>query len=205
MRKLLDSYGYTKKAYVLDMTFAFSVLILISFIVFVTNFWLSTVVINQSSMTNTLHEGDILILNELKKPDYGEIVVFDSPTENSEEFLLIKRVIAMGGDSIKAKDEVVYLKKKGETTYTPLDELSGELGYKIRLDTRVPGEEKYCFDEFLVPEGYVFVLGDNRYRSNDSHGSDFTFISEKSIKGVVSNFCVKHKNFTTFLFKKIKL
>lgn len=176
------------------MVFAGLILIALSFIVFVTNFWLSTVVVNQSSMTNTLSEGDVLILDELKKPDYGEIVVFESPVNGKSDTLLIKRVIAMGGDTVYAKDEVVYLKKKGEQNFTPLNEPY------VRLDTRMFDEEKYSFDEVTVPEGYIYVLGDNRYRSNDSHGKEFTFVDIKTVKGVVTDFWVKRKDLTTKIY-----
>ena len=198
MSGLINRENYTKNAYLSDMIFSSIILILLAFVIFVTNFWLSTVVVNQSSMTNTLSEGDVLILNELKKPDYGEIVVFDNPTNNKQDGLLIKRVIAMGGDTVYAKDEVVYLKKKGEKDFVPLDEFSGRLGYKIRTDTRAFGEDMYSFDEVTVPEGYIFVLGDNRYRSNDSHM--FGVVDEKTVKGVVTDFWVKRKNLTTKIY-----
>ena len=194
MNELFETDKYTKKAYICDMVFSLIVLLALCFVVFVTNFWLSTVVVNQSSMTYTLTEGDVLILNELKKPDYGEIVVFDSPVKGKEDSLLIKRVIAMGGDAVYAKDEVVYLKKKGESEFPPLNE-----PYK-RLDTRLAGQEIYSFDEVTVPEGYIYVLGDNRYQSNDSHGSEFRFVDEKTVKGVVTEFWVQRKNITTKIY-----
>ena len=200
MSVLINKETYTKKAYISDMIFSSVILILLAFVFFITNFWLSTVVVNQSSMTYTLYEGDVLILNELKKPDYGEIVVFDNPESGKEDSLLIKRIIAMGGDTVYAKDEVIYLKKKGDNNFTPLDEFSGRLGYKIRTDTRVFGEDIYSFDIVEVPEGCIFVLGDNRYRSNDSRM--FGVVVEKTVRGVVTDFWVKRKNLTKKIYVK---
>ena len=200
MSVLINKETYTKKAYISDMIFSSVILILLAFVFFITNFWLSTVVVNQSSMTYTLYEGDVLILNELKKPDYGEIVVFDNPESGKEDSLLIKRIIAMGGDTVYAKDEVIYLKKKGDNNFTPLDEFSGRLGYKIRTDTRVFGEDIYSFDIVEVPEGCIFVLGDNRYRSNDSRM--FGVVDEKTVRGVVTDFWVKRKNLTKKIYVK---
>lgn len=200
MSGLINRETYTKKAYISDMIFSSVILILVAFVFFITNFWLSTVEVNQSSMTYTLYEGDVLILNELKKPDYGEIVVFDNPERGKEDSLLIKRIIAMGGDTVYAKDEVVYLKKKGDNNFTPLDEFSGRLGYKIRTDTRVIGQDIYSFDKVEIPEGCIFVLGDNRYRSNDSRM--FGVVDEKTVKGVVTDFWVKRKNLTTKIYGK---
>lgn len=194
MNDLINTEKYTKKAYITDMVFSAVILIALAFTVFVTNFWLSTVVVNQSSMTYTLNEGDVLILNELKSPDYGDIVVFDSPVKGKEGSLLIKRVIATGGDTVYAEDEVVYLKKKGEKSFTPLNEPY------VRLDARLDFEDKYSFSEVTVPEGCIYVLGDNRYRSNDSHGAEFTFIDVKTVRGVVTDFWVKRKNLTTKIY-----
>lgn len=194
MSGLINRETYTKKAYICDMIFSSVILILVAFVFFITNFWLSTVEVNQSSMTYTLYHGDVLILNELKKPDYGEIVVFEKP--NSKE-LLIKRVIAMGGDAVYMENDNVYLKKKGEKDFTLLDEKSGVLGYKIRLDKP---SNNISFGVTEIPENCIFVLGDNRHDSTDSRA--FSYIDEKTVKGVVTDFWVKRKNLTTKIYGK---
>lgn len=83
-------------------------------------------------------------------PDRGDIIVFTNDEYNK---LLVKRVIAVGGDDIRIQDGYVYL--NGEKLE---EEYVAEVGVTEHAEN----------DFFHVPEGYVFVLGDNRQHSSDS-------------------------------------
>ncbi len=131
------------------------------------------------SMCNTLNYidekcidsyGDYIIINKatyLKLPGWtvgtpqrGDIVVF-RPPQNDHEFF-IKRVIGLPGESVKLIDGYVYIFNEKHPNGVKLEEpyLSGEnLG-----STFATGG----IDQFKVPEGEYFVLGDNRKRSSDS-------------------------------------
>lgn len=131
--------------------------------------------IPSSSMENTLLVGDIAIVNYLDKdPKQGDITVFTDDKDwlsatghSQQDNHLIKRVAAVGGDTIESKGGIVYV--NGEPWET--SHLKG-----INVD----------FPPQQVPENHYFMLGDNREFSADSrfHIEDGNqFISKDSIVG----------------------
>jgi signal peptidase I len=76
----------------------------------------------------------------------------------------VKRIIGIPGDTIHIENGRVYLKKPGETDFKELDE--PYLNEENRYHTYYQKASGY--DDFTVPKGYYFALGDNRNHSNDS-------------------------------------
>jgi signal peptidase I len=114
------------------------------------------------SMIPTIQKGDYIFANlkyyKDRTPERGDIVVFEYPEDPSKDFM--KRVIAIGGDEIYGKDKKIYL--NNELLVEP---------YIVHLEKELLPAEANPRDNFgpiLVPEGTVFVLGDNRDRSYDS-------------------------------------
>ena len=112
------------------------------------------------SMEPTLDVGDRVLVNKLSYDFHdvhrGDVVVFERPPgastgENGEIKDLIKRVIAIGGDTIEAKDGEVYVN-----------------GERIDEDYLEPGTPTENLPLETIPEGHVFVMGDNRINSEDS-------------------------------------
>ncbi len=131
--------------------------------------------IPSEAMTPTLLVGDYIIvdLNYYKRnqPKSGDIVVFKFPKDHSREY--VKRIVAVGGDIIEAKDKVIFL--NGE----PLDE-----PYVQYTDSSIEPANYGPRDNFgpvRVPDGRYFVMGDNRDRSEDSRY--WGFVSEGEIRG----------------------
>ena len=104
------------------------------------------------SMTPTLEDGEFILVNRLAykfaEPKRGEIIVFRSPVVPDED--LIKRVIGLPGDEIEVRDGGVFVNG------TMLDEPY------IAATPMYEGK-------WQVLDGYLFVLGDNRNDSSDSH------------------------------------
>ncbi len=86
-------------------------------------------------------------------PERGDIVVFEPPTPSSKPY--IKRVIGLPGERVEIRDGAVFI--DGQELNEPY--LQGE-------ETDCPGRGE-C-GEVVVPEGQIFVLGDNRDNSQDS-------------------------------------
>ena len=109
------------------------------------------------SMYSTLDEGDRVLVNKLSYRlgdiDRGDIVVFERPKNLPESAIkdLIKRVIGLPGDVLESRDGAVYV--NGERL---------EEGY-LDEGTTTTGLERQT-----VPEGFIFVMGDNRENSEDS-------------------------------------
>jgi signal peptidase I len=143
------------------ITYIVALLIVVNFIIMIGK-------ITSGSMEPTQMTGDVEIDNRLAyvvhTPERGDIITFKSREKNS---LMGKRVIGIAGDHIEFYDGYVYLN----------GELFDESAY---LDEDV---ETNCIKTFDVPEGCVFVLGDNREKSTDSRFWENPYISVKDIKG----------------------
>lgn len=114
------------------------------------------------SMLDTIHEGDLLLGERVSlafdDPNPGDIVTFDSPLEEGET--LVKRVIAVGGQTIDLRDGVVYV--DGEALDEPY--VGGRPTESL---SDLAGSEGITYP-YVVPEGTVWVMGDNRTNSKDS-------------------------------------
>ncbi|RJE86842.1 signal peptidase I [Paenibacillus sp. 1011MAR3C5] len=122
--------------------------------------------VHNVSMQNTLVEGQRLIEDKwsyhFNNPKHGDIVIINGPEHDGR---LVKRIIALPGQTVDMKDGYVYVDGvKLEETYAK--------GLTYPDVVEIP---------FTVPEGHVFVMGDNRERSLDSRA--FGAVSLDSLEG----------------------
>ena len=127
-------------------------------------FLFTPIVVDGESMMPTLEDGDRMIVNkigyEVGEPDRYDIVVFHAPEKKD----YIKRVIGLPGDHIAYKNDQLYI--NGEPQAEPYLDAKKEEIIEGTLT------EDFTLEELtqmkVVPEGYVFVMGDNRRYSKDS-------------------------------------
>lgn len=124
--------------------------------------------IPSESMLPTLEIGDRLIVEKLSyythPPQRGDIVVFVPPPQLQElgyrqDQAFIKRVIGLPGDTIEVKDGRVYIDTPGEKSHKP----------ELLTESYIAEAPNYAMSPMVVPPDRVFVMGDNRNNSNDSH------------------------------------
>ena len=127
--------------------------LLLSLVLFaVVNFVSARIRVEGYSMEPTFHDGELVIVNKLAftyaKPQRGDVIIFYYPRDPKEEY--IKRIIGLPGDEVIVQDGKVTV--NGETLVEPY--IADSPAYSLKQ---------------TVPEGTLFVLGDNRNNSSDSH------------------------------------
>lgn len=136
-------------------------------------FFFRVVGVRGYSMEDTLHQNDWLITTQKEAYTYGDIIVITQPNYFNEP--LIKRVIATGGQTVN----IDYEKSAVYVDGVELDEL-----YR-KEDTMYSGYSEILFP-YTVPEGFLFVMGDNRNNSTDSRSSLVGPIDERYVLGKAS-------------------
>ena len=127
--------------------------LILSLVLFVSiNIISARIRVDGDSMLPTIVSGEYVVINRLSyrfgSPQSGDIIVFHPPLDPKEEY--IKRIIGLPGDTVEVMNGIVYINGQ------PLIE-----NYlNIKMDYTGKWE---------VPAGQLFVLGDNRNNSSDSH------------------------------------
>ena len=152
----------------------------LAIVVLLFTFALRIVSVDGTSMTPTLQDTDrILVRNIMYTPEDNDIVIIIAPVGNDPNKPLVKRVIATGGEYVQIIDGVAYVGTSPDNM-VPREVPNVE---KIR-------EEKYgdMYDfsaPVYVPQGFVFVMGDNRNDSLDSRSSMLGMVDNRCILGKV--------------------
>lgn len=143
-------------------------------ILLIFSFCFRLTVVDGPSMNNTLQNGDYLIVQSIAyKPERGDIVVIQDPTATGYTKPLVKRIIAMGGDTVDIDFSTWTVTVNGEV----IDE--SEYLY-LAKDTTLTSN--YDFP-ITIEEGNIFVMGDNRNHSADSRVTNIGQIDERCIVG----------------------
>ncbi len=136
--------------------------------ILVSKFAYGTHIPNEIPFLNVKLFDDIILFSS--NPERGDIIVFKFPKDESRDF--IKRVIGLPGDLLEVRRQKVYINDKlYENEHARHTDPASD-------SSLVPRDD---FGPVLVPEGHVFVMGDNRENSQDSRY--WGFLNIKKIRG----------------------
>ncbi|CDE72245.1 signal peptidase I [Acidaminococcus sp. CAG:917] len=173
--------GKKKKTAAVLTAIGLSVLVAVIVAIIVIAVVCDTFVVDGSSMYPTLYggkdnvytDGDKVVVNKYKTPDVGDIVVVHPKGQST----MIKRVVAVAGDTVKVVGGVLYVNgAKADTSY--LSD-KNKLMYASYPDTLLD------MAEFTVKQGHIWVLGDNRLVSHDSRDPKIGQVSLDEVLGTV--------------------
>ena len=140
-------------------------------------------VVDGTSMVPTLEGGQKLIYSKIYTPEDNDIVIVDTSDEHGENLgLIVKRVVATGGQTVDIRDGIVYV--DGEQLDEQVYEEGSTLTASHYVNTLTPPRDVHQYP-VTVPEGYVFVMGDNRGISEDSRGARVGFVPDEKVIGKV--------------------
>lgn len=130
-------------------------IVIVIVVVVIIGFFIKPIIVDGNSMVPTLHSKDYVIINKqaynFGEPERGDIVVFPHLEGSGETRLYIKRVIALPGDHLEINNGNVYLNGKEQSE----DYIPEEAQTEGNID-------------YVISDGEIFVMGDNRENSSDS-------------------------------------
>ena len=143
----------------------------------VNTFVVRLAVVDGSSMYPTLKDGELMVVWQFcYEPTAGDIVVIDTSESLWNQSHIVKRVIATEGQTVS----IDY-----NSNLVCVEDVALEEPYiNPEEDPMKPTDEQSC-KIYTVPEGCVFVMGDNRNHSADSRSAYYGMISEDHIMGKV--------------------
>lgn len=135
-------------------------------VVLVFTFMFRVVGVDGDSMMDTLYDKERLLMqSSFYTPDRGDIVVINQYADKP----LIKRIIAVGGDTVYIDPQTYEVYVNGEKLDEPY--------------VHYPTSPNDMTGPVTVPDGYVFVMGDHRTNSRDSRLEEIGFINEQDVVG----------------------
>ena len=137
-------------------------IVILIVVVLIRTFIVTPIIVDGDSMSPTLTDGEMMLLNKLGSIEKNDIVVI-----NNEEGYIIKRVIALPGESIECRDGVIYINDE-------------------KYDDNFASKTDDFVKQFLNDDEY-FVMGDNRLVSMDSR--IFGAVTKEEILGT-TNFVI---------------
>ncbi|MBZ4655155.1 MAG: signal peptidase [Peptococcaceae bacterium] len=144
-----------------------TILLAVVLVLIIRTFVMDSRIVPTTSMVPTIIPQDRLFVEKITHRfsglHRGEVIVFKPPVQSGLKDDLIKRLIGLPGDTVEVKNGKLYVNDV------------------VQNEPYLAEPMQYSYKKVTVPEGKLFVLGDNRNRSYDSH--EWGFVDITSVKG----------------------
>lgn len=170
-------------------------------VVLLYTFGIRMTVVQQHSMEQTLNEGEYTLVSDLfYTPKTGDIVVVQNVALKGHHEPLIKRVIAVGGDTLNVnyKTWTITITHEGKTEILDQSDFMYLAPNRILTSNWYDQMEADGSYTYFIPENYLFVMGDNRNVSADSRLADVGLFHESCVVGHVFLRALPLSKFTFF-------
>lgn len=161
-------------------TFTFPLLIVLGLVICIIKiFFFDLAFVDGNSMYPTLQNGDLLVVKKyVGSISKGDVVLLNLSITKSTKEYVVKRVIATGEDTVTIDYEKNRVYVNGQIIEEPY------INYNQEDPMRMNGNPQETV--FFIPNGYVFLLGDNRNYSSDSRDDRVGIVPTEKIIGTVS-------------------
>lgn len=156
----------------------FALCALIAIVIYINSNVTKIVFVSGNSMYPTLKDNDLLFVDVHNYfPQRGDIILVRISSERFGDEYIVKRVVGIGGDILGIDYESNTVSVNGQRLIEPY----------INYEQIDPMMEKYGQSQIIakVPNGYVYVLGDNRNFSTDSRSEEIGLISNANVVGKI--------------------
>lgn len=161
-----------------NILWAAGLCVLIAAVYFTSQYLLAIAVVNGDSMYPTLNSGEFLLVGRVHKAyAQGDIILVSTEGKKTNPSYIVKRVIAVGGETVT----VDYKKNEVRVNGKPLSEpyINWE-----EIDPMLKVSDVDIV-EYVIPNGCLFVMGDNRNHSMDSRDNEIGFVATEKVIGKV--------------------
>lgn len=152
--------------------------VLIVAVYFTSQHILTIAVVNGNSMYPTLKNGEFLLVDRIHKAySQGDMILVSTAGENSDPSHIVKRVIAVGRETVTVDYEKNEVYVDGKLLLEPYINQEDVDPMWNAADGNIV--------EYVIPDGCLFVMGDNRNHSMDSRDNKIGFVSAEKVIGKV--------------------
>ena len=151
------------------------------------------------SMQCTLYDGQVTYYDKKQTPKRGDVIIILGENADLPQQIIVKRYVAGAGDTVKLVDGKLYVKYAGENDFQSMPTYGNDKWADYEYDSLWLTD--FYPEGYLIPEGEIFYLGDNRGNSSDSRLNIYRTCETSQVLGVLTETSFNAIDFVTKYFE----